>query len=297
MTRPLTAVLLALVLTACGSGEPTPQPSPTRPVLKPPTLISDAPEEVPQVVRSVPDPITVEMADGKRFRIALLAPPAECWAPQALAFARTTLLVRPVRLSSVTPGEASLLLEDGTDYALLAIREGVLRAQGADVGKYTDAEMAAAQADRGLWGPPCEGLDNPRTTTKAVASTPVTTTPPPPPPAGPTPPPPPRPCAVDYRITARWEGGFTADVTLRNTSASPVNGWTVGWTFGRDQAVTQMWRAKLLRGTGSVRAMNEDYTAEIAPGGSVTFGFNGSFRGANPEPSAFTLNGSACAVQ
>jgi cellulase/cellobiase CelA1 len=207
------------------------------------------------------------------------------------------LLARPVLVTSITPGEASLVLEDGTDSALLAVREGVLRAQGADGGKITDAEMAAAQANRGLWGPPCDGMDTPEPT-EEVAPAPVTTTPPPPPvrTAPPPPPPPPPPCAVGYVITARWQDGFTAEITLRNTSASPVNGWTVGWTFGGDQAVTQMWRARLLRGTGSVRAVNEDYTAEIAPGGTVSFGFNGSVRGANPEPSAFTLNGSACAV-
>ncbi|WP_053734384.1 cellulose binding domain-containing protein [Nocardia sp. NRRL S-836] len=299
MTRTLPALLLAVSLAAC-STQPTTPPNPTRPLLNQPTLVSDAPEGVPHVVRAVPDPLTVELADGTRVRIALLAPPADCWAPQALAFARTTLLARTVRVSSITPGEASLLLEDGTDYALLAVREGVLRSQGADGGRFTDAEMAAAQANRGLWGPPCEGMD-PSEPTKAVAPTPVTTTPPPPArttaPPPPPPPAPPRPCAVGYVITAQWQGGFTAEVTLRNTSASPVNGWTVGWTFGGDQAVTQMWRARLLRGTSPVRAFSEDYTAEIAPGGTVSFGFNGSVRGANPEPAAFTLNGSACAVE
>ena len=298
MTRTLPALLLAVLLTAC-SAEPSTPPSSTRSPLKPPTLITDAslPEGVPHVVRAVPDPVTVELADGTRVRVALLAPPADCWAERALAFARTTLLARTVRVTSITPGEASLVLEDGTDYALLAVREGVLRSQGTDGGKVTDAEMAAAQANRGLWGPPCEGMDVPEPT-KAVAPTPVTTTPPPPPPpTRTTPPPPPRPGAVKYVITAQWQGGFTADVTLRNTSADPVNGWTVGWTFGRDQAVTQMWRARLVRGTGAVRAISEDYTAEIAPGGTVSFGFNGSVRGANPEPSAFTLNGSACAVE
>ncbi|MEU7477822.1 cellulose binding domain-containing protein [Lentzea sp. NPDC042327] len=292
MRRPLPAVLLAvLLLTAC-SAEPTPPPNPSRPTPTSPVTDVPLPEDVPQLVRAVPDPVTVELADGTRLRIALLAPPAGCWAPRALAFARTTLLARPVLVKSITPGEASLTLEDGTDYALLAVREGVLRAQDADGGRYTDAEMAAAQADRGLWGPPCDGMDAPWST-KAVAPTPVTTTQPP---VRTTTRPRP-PCSVGYVVTAEWQGGFTADVTLRNTGTSPVNGWTVGWTFGNGQAVTRMWRAKLLRGTGSVRAMNEDYTAAIAPGGTVSFGFNGSVHGANPEPAAFTLNGSTCAVE
>ncbi|MDP9417143.1 MAG: cellulose-binding domain-containing protein [Actinomycetota bacterium] len=33
-----------------------------------------------------------------------------------------------------------------------------------------------------------------------------------------------------------------------------------------------------------------------ANGGSAEVGFNGSWSGSNPKPTAFTLNGAACAV-
>jgi len=45
-----------------------------------------------------------------------------------------------------------------------------------------------------------------------------------------------------------------------------------------------------------VTARPVDYTTVIGPGASVTFGFIGTWTGVNNEPTAFTLNGSACAV-
>lgn len=305
----LLAVLLTAACAAC-TAEPAP-PAPTRSQLKPPSLINDdrLPEGVQMMVHAVPDALTVELADNVRVRIALLAPPADCWAREALAFARTTLLASPVRVTSVTPGEVSLTLEDGTDYALLAVREGMLRTQGADGGRYTEAEMAAADANRGLWGPPCEGLDNevpPPPPPKPVQPKPVppkpvtTTTPPPPPPPAPTTttrPPPAPPCAVSYRTTGDWPNGFQANVTVRNTSATAINGWTLQWTFTRGQTVTQMWNAASTQNRGTVRATNVHYTASIPPGGSVQIGFNGNKPGANPAPTAFSLNDKTCTVE
>ena len=33
-------------------------------------------------------------------------------------------------------------------------------------------------------------------------------------------------CRVVYTNTAQWGGGFTADVTVRNTGTRPTSGWT-----------------------------------------------------------------------
>ncbi len=299
----LAALSAVLLIAACSTESPA--PAPTRPSLKPPSLITDArpPHDLQTMVLAVPDALTVELADGSRARIALLAPPADCWAQTALIFARTTLLARTVRVTSVTPGEVSLTLGDDTDYALLAVREGVLRAQGADGGRFIEAEMAAAKANRGLWGPPCEGLDNevppppppPKPVPPAPAPprpvVPVTTTPP-------APPRPPAPaCAVSFRTTGEWPKGFQASITVRNTGTAAINGWALRWTFTKGQTVTQMWNAVASRARGTVRATNADYNATIPPGGSVQIGFNGSTSGSNPAPTAFALNDKPCSVE
>ncbi|MEV4454537.1 cellulose binding domain-containing protein [Microbispora sp. NPDC049633] len=100
-------------------------------------------------------------------------------------------------------------------------------------------------------------------------------------------------CAVDYRITNQWSGGFGADVTVTNLGDT-VNGWTLSWTFGAGQRVDQVWNATVAQTGADVTARNVDYNRTIAAGGSVNFGFNGAWSGSNPVPAAFTLNGVTC---
>ena len=106
-------------------------------------------------------------------------------------------------------------------------------------------------------------------------------------------------CRVAYSAS-NWGGsnGFTANVTITNTSGTPVNGWSLVWTYTAGQRVTQMWNATYTQPSTTVTATNVSYNSTIAPnGGSVSFGFNGTHSGSNPSPTAFTLNGTACTVQ
>ncbi|MEU5871083.1 cellulase family glycosylhydrolase [Glycomyces sp. NPDC047369] len=100
-------------------------------------------------------------------------------------------------------------------------------------------------------------------------------------------------CTVDYRVTAQWPGGFTANATVKNLG-DPVDGWTLAWTFGAGQRVTQAWNAVVTADGDAVTAANASYNAAIGTGGSVSFGFNGSWSGTNPVPAAFKLNGRTC---
>lgn len=300
MLRKSLSFLMVLLMCACTSESPAP-PQASRVPSRPPTLITDVRENVPRFVREVVDGRTVELDDGRRVRISLLAEPATCWAAAAIAFATKTLLVQPVRVTSVTPGEVNLWLEDGTDYALLAVREGVLRAQGA-AGEIAEAEATAAREDRGLWGLPCNGMDVTSTPTPPASTspkrvqqpTPSTTPPPPPPVVTTTPPPAPPPCKVAYRISGQWPGGFQAGITIKNTSGAAINGWTLRWSFSDGQTVQHMWNASSSQRGAAVSAANVHYTVTIAPQGEVSVGFLGAMRDRNTAPASFTLNGTAC---
>ncbi|WP_439657010.1 cellulose binding domain-containing protein [Lentzea sp. HUAS TT2] len=313
MARKHWLVVLVLFTGACTAGPPAPAPPPSTP-WKPPSLINEQAryQGVLHFVRDVIDSRTVELADGTTARIAQLAAPPACWAEGALSFARSTLLASAVRISPVVSGDVNLALEDGTDYALLAVRQGVLRAEGVDGGALLTAESEAAGADRGLWGPPCDGLDAPLpppattglpapgTTAVPPRPAPPTTTPPRPAPTTTTttkPKPPARTCSVAYRISGQWPGGFQANVSVRNTGSTSVNGWTLRWDFANGQTVTDMWNAKARQYGATVNAVNADYNPQIQPGGSVSIGFNGSVRGGNSAPGAFTLNGQSCSVE
>ncbi|GID90838.1 cellulose binding domain-containing protein [Amorphoplanes digitatis] len=101
-------------------------------------------------------------------------------------------------------------------------------------------------------------------------------------------------CGVTYTITSQWAGGFGADVTVTNLG-DPVTGWTLGWALAPGQGVTQAWNAAVTVSGTAVTATNASYNGSVATGASVSFGFNGTWSGANPVPSSFTFNGTACA--
>ena len=101
-------------------------------------------------------------------------------------------------------------------------------------------------------------------------------------------------CSVGYRVIGEWPGGFQGEITLRNTGAAAVDGWTLGFAFADGQTVTNMWGGTATQSGGAVSVTPASYTSTIAAGGSVTVGFTGTLTGANAAPAAFTLNGATC---
>ncbi|GAA3458304.1 cellulase family glycosylhydrolase [Saccharothrix longispora] len=103
-------------------------------------------------------------------------------------------------------------------------------------------------------------------------------------------------CAVTYKVTGQWQGGFQGDVKVANTGTTAVNGWTLRWTWAAGQTVTQSWGATTTQSGAQLSAANVAYNATIPAGGSVSFGFIGSWNGTNPAPTSFALNGATCAT-
>jgi hypothetical protein len=103
-------------------------------------------------------------------------------------------------------------------------------------------------------------------------------------------------CAVTYKVTNQWSGGFQADVRLTNTGSTAWNGWSLGWSFADGQKVTQAWNAQATQSGTAVTAKNVGWNGTVAAGASVGFGFTGSSSGTNTKPAAFKLGEQNCAV-
>ncbi|MPY61778.1 glycoside hydrolase family 6 protein [Streptomyces spongiae] len=103
------------------------------------------------------------------------------------------------------------------------------------------------------------------------------------------------PCTVDYKIQNQWDSGFTASVTVTNNGAAKSS-WAVKWSYAGNQKITSGWNAKLSQSGTAVTAANETYNGPLSTGGSVSFGFNGSYSGTNAIPATFTLDGVTCNV-
>jgi poly(hydroxyalkanoate) depolymerase family esterase len=100
-------------------------------------------------------------------------------------------------------------------------------------------------------------------------------------------------CEVSY-IPDNWQGGFTANITISNTSSTAINGWMLGFTFPGDEKITNAWNATVSQSGEAVTATNASYDATISPGGSTSLGFQGTWTSNDIPPASFTLNGQAC---
>ncbi|MFJ4974072.1 glycoside hydrolase family 6 protein [Streptomyces coeruleorubidus] len=103
------------------------------------------------------------------------------------------------------------------------------------------------------------------------------------------------PCTVDYKVQNQWNTGFTTAVTITNNSAAKSS-WSLKWSYAGNQKVTSGWNAKISQSGADVTVANESYNAQLATGGSVSFGFQGSYSGSNAIPATFTLDGVTCNV-
>ncbi len=101
-------------------------------------------------------------------------------------------------------------------------------------------------------------------------------------------------CKVVYTKQNEWSGGFTANVGITNQGAS-LTSWKLDFDFPHaGQKVTNLWNGKVTQTGQHVTATNETWNGNVGSGATVSLGFNGVFTTANPEPTAFKLNGAAC---
>ncbi|NGM13671.1 glycoside hydrolase family 6 protein [Verrucosispora sp. WMMA2044] len=100
-------------------------------------------------------------------------------------------------------------------------------------------------------------------------------------------------CDVTY-TTNDWQGGFTANITIRNVGDA-ISSWTLGFTFpDANQRLVQGWSARWSQSGRNVTAQSESWNGNLATGASTSIGFNGSWSGSNPKPTSFAVNGVTC---
>ncbi|MEV3936527.1 cellulase family glycosylhydrolase [Glycomyces sp. NPDC049804] len=100
-------------------------------------------------------------------------------------------------------------------------------------------------------------------------------------------------CEVDYKVTGQWSGGFNANVEVTNLG-DPIDGWALEWEWPDGQRVTKLWSAKDESKADAAKVEALGHNAKLATGGSTSFGFTGSWTGANTAPAEFRLNGRLC---
>ncbi|GGS19917.1 chitinase [Streptomyces humidus] len=97
--------------------------------------------------------------------------------------------------------------------------------------------------------------------------------------------------SATYTKASDWGTGFEGRWTVKNTGTTAISSWTVEWDFPSGTSVTSAWDADVTSSGLHWTAKNKSYNGSLAPGASVTFGFNGAGTG---SPANCKLNGGGC---
>ncbi|SNX64064.1 chitinase (glycosyl hydrolase family 18) [Streptomyces sp. TLI_55] len=94
-----------------------------------------------------------------------------------------------------------------------------------------------------------------------------------------------------FAKTQDWGTGFEGKWTVKNTGDTTLSSWTVEWDYPSGTSVTSAWDADVTSSGTHWTAKNKSWNGTLAPGASVSFGFNGAGPG---SPANCKLNGGSC---
>ncbi|MEU3775939.1 glycoside hydrolase family 18 chitinase [Streptomyces sp. NPDC032472] len=94
-----------------------------------------------------------------------------------------------------------------------------------------------------------------------------------------------------YTKVSDWGSGFEGKWTVKNTGTTTLTSWTVEWDYPAGTAVTSAWDADVTSSGTHWTGKNKSYNGTLAPGATVSFGFNGTGSGA---PAGCRINGAPC---
>ncbi|QES48208.1 chitinase [Streptomyces venezuelae] len=94
-----------------------------------------------------------------------------------------------------------------------------------------------------------------------------------------------------YTKVSDWGSGFEGKWTIKNTGDTTINSWTVEWDYPSGTRVTSAWDATVTSSGNHWTGKNVGWNGTLAPGASISFGFNGAGSGA---PSGCKINGGSC---
>jgi endoglucanase len=94
-----------------------------------------------------------------------------------------------------------------------------------------------------------------------------------------------------YSIQSDWNSGFVANITIKNDTGAPINGWNVSWQYSANR-MSNGWSANYA-GSNPYTATNMPWNGSIGVGQSVTFGFQG-VKNNSAAAERPTVTGAAC---
>ena len=101
------------------------------------------------------------------------------------------------------------------------------------------------------------------------------------------------PVSAAFTKVSDWGTGFEGKMTITNGTTSAISTWTVELDFPAGYTISSSWDATRTSSGQTHTFTPPSWAGPLAPGASVTFGFNGS-PGNFPGIAACRLNGGSC---
>ncbi|SOJ53936.1 putative bifunctional chitinase/lysozyme [Mycobacterium simulans] len=96
---------------------------------------------------------------------------------------------------------------------------------------------------------------------------------------------------VTYAVGSQWNSGFVASYTIKNSGTTPLTNWQLEFDLPANESITSLWSGQIAQSGTHYVVTPESWTRTIAPGGSVTVGFEASHTGAYSPPTNLVVNG------
>ena len=97
---------------------------------------------------------------------------------------------------------------------------------------------------------------------------------------------------IRYTDSNDWKSGFVGDVMITNPGPATIDAWTLQLSFGLK--ITAIWGGAIVQHAGNhYEVRNVSGNGTIAPGQSVSFGFQGKPGRAQAGPTGWILNGAS----
>lgn len=94
-----------------------------------------------------------------------------------------------------------------------------------------------------------------------------------------------------YAPTSQWNNGFVANYTIANTGTAPVTDWQLQFDLPANESITNLWNGQVAHSGTHYTVTPQSYDATIAPGSSVTVGFQAAQTGSYAPPTNLLVNG------
>jgi cellulase/cellobiase CelA1 len=85
-------------------------------------------------------------------------------------------------------------------------------------------------------------------------------------------------------------------MNVTNTGTTTFKNWSLTFQFAGDQHITSAWNSSFTQNGAQVTISYASFNSTLAPGASVSPGFQGTWSTSDAPPTTFALSGVTCST-